>query len=77
VCPKLCFRYREKQGFRGFSGAFGKPSSGGAAASARLSVGFIGRGSGIRTRDPLLPKQVLYQAELCPDDAKGLISGLS
>ena len=27
----------------------------------------IGRGSGIRTRDPLLPKQVLYQAELCPD----------
>jgi hypothetical protein len=28
---------------------------------------FIGRGSGIRTRDPLLPKQVLYQAELCPD----------
>jgi hypothetical protein len=30
-------------------------------------VDFIGRGSGIRTRDPLLPKQVLYQAELCPD----------
>ena len=27
----------------------------------------VGRGSGIRTRDPLLPKQVLYQAELCPD----------
>lgn len=26
-----------------------------------------GRGSGIRTRDPLLPKQVLYLAELCPD----------
>ena len=25
-----------------------------------------GRGSVIRTRDPLLPKQVLYQAELCP-----------
>ena len=27
----------------------------------------LGRGSGIRTRDPLLPKQVLYLAELCPD----------
>jgi hypothetical protein len=28
--------------------------------------GDIGRGSGIRTRDFLLPKQALYQAELCP-----------
>ena len=27
----------------------------------------IGRGRGIRTPGPLLPKQVLYQAELCPD----------
>ena len=35
-----------------------------AACKRELSVG---RGSGIRTRDPLLPKQVLYQAELCPD----------
>jgi hypothetical protein len=26
-----------------------------------------GRGMGIRTPDPLLPKQMLYQAELCPD----------
>ena len=26
-----------------------------------------GRGSRIRTCGPLLPKQVLYQAELCPD----------
>ena len=33
----------------------------------------IGRGSGIRTRDPLLPKQVLYQAELCPDVAMGIV----
>ena len=29
----------------------------------------IGRGRGIRTPGPLLPKQVLYQAELCPDRA--------
>ena len=29
---------------------------------------FIGRGSRIRTCGPLLPKQVLYQAELCPDN---------
>ena len=29
----------------------------------------IGRGGGTRTRDPLLPKQVLYQAELRPDAA--------
>jgi hypothetical protein len=27
----------------------------------------VGRGSRIRTCGPLLPKQVLYQAELCPD----------
>jgi hypothetical protein len=29
-----------------------------------------GRGSRIRTCGPLLPKQVLYQAELCPDVSK-------
>ena len=28
-----------------------------------------GRGGGIRTRDPLLPKQMFYQAELRPDNA--------
>ena len=33
-----------------------------------------GRGSRIRTCGPLLPKQVLYQAELCPEPqfAQGL-----
>ena len=31
------------------------------------NIDFIGRGRGIRTPGPLLPKQVLYQAELCPD----------
>ena len=31
-----------------------------------LGGAIIGRGSGIRTRDFLLPKQALYQAELCP-----------
>jgi hypothetical protein len=41
-------------------------------AAARLSLDARkseenGRGTGIRTPDPLLPKQVLYQAELCPD----------
>ena len=30
-----------------------------------------GRGSRIRTCGPLLPKQVLYQAELCPDTSCG------
>src|SRR5690606_28333419 len=28
-----------------------------------------GRGGGIRTRDPLLPKQMRYQAALRPEDA--------
>ena len=28
---------------------------------------FIGRGGGIRTPDPLLPKQMRYQATLRPD----------
>lgn len=36
-----------------------------------------GRGRGIRTPGPLLPKQVLYQAELCPDNVEdALISGV-
>jgi hypothetical protein len=32
-----------------------------------------GRGNTIRTCDPLLPKQTLYQAELCPDNADAII----
>lgn len=32
-----------------------------------LTQEIVGRGAGIRTPDPLLPKQVLYQAELRPD----------
>ena len=35
-----------------------------------------GRGRGIRTPGPLLPKQVLYQAELCPDTITQVVSGL-
>jgi hypothetical protein len=31
----------------------------------------VGRGSRIRTCGPLLPKQVLYQAELCPEPQLG------
>ena len=31
-----------------------------------FSIDFIGRGGGIRTRDPLLPKQMRYQAALRP-----------
>src|SRR5215470_18308837 len=34
----------------------------------------VGRGSRIRTCGPLLPKQVLYQAELCPEPQ--LLGGL-
>lgn len=30
----------------------------------------VGRGDMIRTRDPLLPKQMLYQAELRPDECR-------
>ncbi len=29
---------------------------------------FFGRGGGIRTHDPLLPKQMRYQAALRPED---------
>ena len=38
--------------------------------SIRLSYGriHIGRGGEIRTPDPLLPKQLRYQAELHPDE---------
>jgi hypothetical protein len=32
------------------------------------NAGLIGRGDRIRTYDPCLPKAVLYQAELHPDD---------
>jgi hypothetical protein len=37
---------------------------------SRLSDGFLktGRGGGIRTRDPLLPKQMRYQAALRPEE---------
>ena len=36
-----------------------------------LGLGFFlyGRGGGIRTRDPLHPMQVRYQAALRPDEA--------
>ena len=33
----------------------------------RLVIDLIGRGGGIRTRDPLRPRQVRYQAALRPD----------
>src|SRR5690606_27366293 len=32
--------------------------------------GIFGRGGGIRTRDPLLPKQMRYQAALRPEGAR-------
>ena len=35
--------------------------------SIRLSYGRNGRGRGIRTPDPLLPKQMRYQTAPCPD----------
>jgi len=35
----------------------------------------IGRGGGIRTRDPLHPMQVRYQAALRPDSAENYIRG--
>ena len=34
----------------------------------------IGRGGGIRTHDPLLPKQMRYQAALRPDTRKRILS---
>ena len=42
--------------------------------SIRLSYGRIadsGRGRGIRTPDPLLPKQMRYQTAPCPDTEPG------
>ena len=39
---------------------------------SQVWAGGVGRGSKIRTCDPLLPKQVRYQAALCPDSAKTL-----
>ena len=41
----------------------------GSAATNRLTLESIGRGGGIRTRDPLHPMQVRYQAALHPDEA--------
>src|SRR5580698_10546835 len=35
---------------------------------------FIGRGGGIRTPDPLLPKQMRYQTALRPDDTLDCIA---
>jgi hypothetical protein len=37
----------------------------------------IGRGDRIRTHDPLLPKQMLYQAELRPDTREGRFAGFA
>ena len=34
----------------------------------------IGRGGGIRTHDPLLPKQMRYQAALRPDTRKRILT---
>ena len=41
----------------------------GAACKEKLYIfkGVVGRGSKIRTCDPLLPKQMRYQAALCPE----------
>ena len=36
--------------------------------------GGIGRGGGIRTHDPLLPKQMRYQAALRPDKRKRILT---
>ena len=48
---------------------WGVPLAFRAATLAERGAGHrnLGRGSRIRTCGPLLPKQVLYQAELCPD----------
>ena len=37
---------------------------------------YDGRGGGIRTRDPLHPMQVRYQAALRPDEAQIISEGL-
>ena len=36
------------------------------------TLGITGRGGGIRTRDPLHPMQVRYQAALRPDEARSI-----
>ena len=41
----------------------------GLAGTNLLALVVIGRGGGIRTRDPLHPMQVRYQAALHPDEA--------
>ena len=51
----------------GFEGAIVLPMF----SSMQEMLDLIGRGRGIRTPGPLLPKQVLYQAELCPDMSCG------
>ena len=38
-------------------------------ATAKVACLFVGRGGGIRTRDPLHPMQVRYQAALRPDNS--------
>ena len=40
----------------------------------RVILKGIGRGGGIRTHDPLLPKQMRYQAALRPDTRKRILS---
>jgi hypothetical protein len=45
-------------------------------SSYRLeTLGITGRGGGIRTRDPLHPMQVRYQAALRPDSAASIAAG--
>src|SRR5438270_14072421 len=43
------------------------PAQLGYKATAHSNCGFNGRGGGIRTPDPLLPKQMRYQTALRPD----------
>lgn len=47
------------------SGEIVQPENDGSSGTTK--TGRRGRGDMIRTRDPLLPKQMLYQAELHPD----------
>ena len=44
-----------------------KPNEKGFPAKPETLFVFFGRGGGIRTRDPLHPMQVRYQAALRPD----------
>ena len=43
-------------------------------AHLRAEQELIGRGGGIRTHDPLLPKQMRYQAALRPDTRKRILA---